>query len=392
MKILLYSGTLQTCPPEGYGAEVATWDLAEALVKLGHEVLLAAPRGSKTPGRGALVEVSKTTPDQVGPNWLEVEWLESLRIVEEWAREVDVVHDLSCSVSLHHAACTGRRVDPSWTGSPAVCATPHLYTQNGIAWYEPRSSRHNVVVVSEAAYKLAREGRDEWAGTTLEGARHPPLDAARIVRYGCDTEFYRPSLEAPDSKLIAYVGRPHPHKGLLYITEVAKLRPDLQFVCAWRAATREQRLYDGDFRKLVGASALHNVEVLDLPTDPIDHHRMKRDLVAQASVFLHPAIYVDACPRGVIEAQACGTPVVAFRRGGAPELTFSGRTSVLVPAPREVPAAIPDATRALAAALDVAAGLDRAKVREWALATLTRERMAEDYVNLYKRVLCGARW
>ncbi|MDP3767650.1 MAG: glycosyltransferase, partial [Dehalococcoidia bacterium] len=211
MKILLFSGTLQVCPPHGYGAEVATWDLAEALGKLGHEVLLAAPPGSKTPTRGHLVEVPKTTPDQRSPNWLEVEWKAAFELAQGAAREVDVVHDLSCSVALHRAACAGGGIDPTWRGSPPRCAVPHLYTQNGISWYEPRSSRHNVIVVSSAAQASAVQGRDEWADTVLEGARHPPLESSRVVRYGCDTNFYRPSLEGYEKTLVAYVGRPHPH-------------------------------------------------------------------------------------------------------------------------------------------------------------------------------------
>lgn len=392
MKILLFSGTLQVCPPEGYGAEVATWDLAEALGQLGHEVFLAAPAGSLTPKRGRLVEVPRTTSDQRSPNWLEVEWRAAFELVKSAAHAVDVVHDLSCSVALHRVACAGGEINPAWTGSPLKCTVPHLYTQNGIAWYEPRSSRHNVVVVSNAAQALSVDGCDEWADTMLEGARQPALATSRVVRYGCDTNFYRPSMEGHEKDLIAYVGRPHPHKGILYLLEVARLRPDLQFTCAWRATTAEHRKYADAFYRQLKVSGLRNVDILTLPEDPSDHHKMKRDLMATAAVLLHPAVYVDSCPRTVAEAQACGTPVVAFQRGGVPEITFPGRTSVLVPPTRIAPDIDIDAARELAAALDIARQLDRIKIRAWAVATLSRERMAQDYLQLYKAVVAGGRW
>jgi len=372
VRVGLYSGSLQTCPPEGYGAEVATWDLACGLSALGHEVVLAAPAGSSTPSRGELLVTQRKNPDS--DDWPAAECAEAPGIVQAFrARGARVIHDLSCSGAVHSAACLGR-----------ACA--HLYTANGISWVGPEV-RHNVVVVSAAAREAARAGWGAWHGTSLDGANgivEPKLDPLAVVRYGCDTDFYSPRAVVPNRAL--YLGRPHAQKGLDLIPRVARLLPAWEFVCAWRAESNDHRRGEAEFLRDV--QGLQNVRVHVLPEGE-EHHTAKRDLLASAAVLLHPAVYLDACPRTVIEAQSCGVPVAAFERGGVPEIIYPGRTGALALFPPGMfsDAAMRCAAESLAHAVLEAAKLDRVRVREWALLTLSRERMARSYLALYTALL-----
>jgi glycosyltransferase involved in cell wall biosynthesis len=80
----------------------------------------------------------------------------------------------------------------------------------------------------------------------------------------------------------------------------------------------------------------------------------------------------------VVEAMACGTPVVAFRRGSMPELIDHGTTGLLV-----------DDMEQAVAAVALAAELDRPQIRERALSRFGRDRMVDDYLAAYTLFLNG---
>ena len=380
MRIGIYSGILQRCPPDGYGAEVATWDLAAALGDRGHTVLLAAPRGSRVPKGGELIETAFCDPVDGTAGWVSKEETDARGVVEIFrSHRVDLIHDLSCGAFAYEQAC---RV-----------GIPSIYTLNGISWRR-RPPYHNLVTVSVAARTAAEGGWDHWHGTDLEGSDGSPglaLRETRVVRYGCDLEFYRPAATW-EKRLVVYVGRPHPHKGLGLLPLVARLLPEWRFVAAWSAVESGHREAARRFREEF--SGVPNLEIVDLPPPGPGHHEAKRDLLASAAVALHPATYIDACPRTVIEAQACGVPVVAFRRGGVPELVHDLLSGVLAPFPIGFPSdeACVAGARALAGAVVGTETLRREYVRRWAVSVHGRDRMARDYERLYTTAVTGGGW
>jgi len=78
----------------------------------------------------------------------------------------------------------------------------------------------------------------------------------------------------------------------------------------------------------------------------------------------------------MIEAMACGTPVIAFRRGSVPEIVEDGVTGFIVNNEDEAAQAAAAVSR-----------LDRARVRRVFEARFTAHRMAEDYLNVYRRLI-----
>src|SRR5262249_61969126 len=104
------------------------------------------------------------------------------------------------------------------------------------------------------------------------------------------------------------------------------------------------------------------------------------EAMARASVVLYPARWDEPFGLAAAEAQACGTPVIAFRRGGLGEVIVDGVTGFLVP---------PDDIRAAAAAVSKAAGISRLACREHAETRLDLELSLDAHERLYRRVAGG---
>ena len=104
------------------------------------------------------------------------------------------------------------------------------------------------------------------------------------------------------------------------------------------------------------------------------------EAMARAAVVLYPARWDEPFGLAAAEAQACGTPVVAFRRGGLSEVIMDGVTGFLVP---------PDDVRAAAEAVSKVAGISRPACREHAEGQLDLELSLDAHERLYRRVAGG---
>ncbi len=98
-----------------------------------------------------------------------------------------------------------------------------------------------------------------------------------------------------------------------------------------------------------------------------------------AAALLHPIAFAEPFGLSVVEAMACGTPVIAFRRGSMPEVIDEGVTGFIVD---DVPGAV--------AAVSSAAALDRRAVAARAAERFGVDRMVEQYLAAYRKVLASS--
>ena len=104
------------------------------------------------------------------------------------------------------------------------------------------------------------------------------------------------------------------------------------------------------------------------------------EAIARAAVVLYPARWDEPFGLAAAEAQACGTPVIAFRRGGLGEVIMDGVTGCLVP---------PDDVQAAAEAVSKVAGISRAACRKHAEGQLDLELSLDAHERLYRRLAGG---
>ena len=175
-----------------------------------------------------------------------------------------------------------------------------------------------------------------------------------------------PFVEQPDDYLVL-VARIIPTKGIAEAIRIAKaagerlhIVGDVNDYVPWTRAYFEEQVkphLDGD--QIKHTPALPNVEVLEL--------------VSHAKGFLFPLQGEEPFGMTVLEAMACGTPVITMPRGSMPELVEDGTSGFVVESEAEATAAIPKL-----------ASLDRHAVRAHVESRFTHERMVDGYERVYR--------
>ncbi len=102
----------------------------------------------------------------------------------------------------------------------------------------------------------------------------------------------------------------------------------------------------------------------------------KSEFLGNATALLFPIAWPEPFGLAMIEAMACATPVIAFRRASVPEIVDDGITGFIV-----------DSEEQAAEAATCLGRLDRARVRRVFEERFTARRMAEDYLNVYRRLI-----
>lgn len=192
--------------------------------------------------------------------------------------------------------------------------------------------------------------------------RHPRLHYAATVHHGIDTAAFGPSTEPGDHLL--FFGRIHPDKGTAHAIEVARR--------AGRRLDIAGIIQDEDYFRTEVAPHLDDTHVRYLgPVGSAD----RVAVLGGAHALLHLVDFDEPFGYSVVEAMACGTPVIAHRRGSMPEIIDHGRTGLLV-----------SGIEAAVAATVAVDGLDREAIRRTAVERFDVGRMIDEYVAVYRMV------
>jgi glycosyltransferase involved in cell wall biosynthesis len=172
----------------------------------------------------------------------------------------------------------------------------------------------------------------------------------------------------PKGDYLAFLGRISPEKGPDRAIEIAA-RAGMKLKIAAKIDRVDQAYWDETVAPMIAAHP--NVEYIGEINES-----QKADFLGNARALLFPIDWPEPFGLVMIEAMACGTPVIAFRCGSVPEVITPGKSGFIVKTPDE----------AIEALAKVEA-LDRTKVRESFEKRFTVERMAQDYLAVYRGLL-----
>ncbi len=334
MRIAMLAPIAWRTPPRHYGP----WErivslLTEGLVKRGVEVTLFATKDSET---SAVLRSVAPRPYEEDKTLDPKVW-ECLHISKlyESADDFDLIHNHFDFLPLSYSGLTNTPTLTTIHGFSSQKILPVYKKYNGKAYY---------VSISDAD-------------------RSPELTYLATVYHGIDLESFTYKDRAGDYLL--FFGRIHPDKGTLEAIKIA---------------TQSKR-------DLVLAGIIQDEEYFRSEIEPrLDGRRIKyigsvgpekrNELLGNSLALLHPIQFEEPFGLSVVEANACGTPVLAYPRGSMPEIIVNGVNGFLVQ----------DESSAVEA-VERIREISRAECRKIAETRFSRDRMVDEYIKLYRQIV-----
>jgi len=339
LRIAQVSPLYESVPPTGYGGteRVVSW-LTEALVEAGHDLVLFASGDSQTkaelvPCAPRALRLDPTTPDPIAAHVVMLEEAFSR------AREFDVIHTHVDYLGFPFARRASCPVVTTLHGRLDLPSLVPVFREYG---------EQRVVSISDHQREPLADAR--WQATIHHGL--PP-----------DLYQFRPG----GGGYLAFLGRISPEKRVDRAIEIA-LRAGWPLKIAAKIDANDRAYYEREIEPLLAHPRVEYVgELCD---------SQKNAFLGDAVAVLFPIDWPEPFGLIMIEALACGTPVIAWPHGSVPEVLEDGVSGYLC-------TEIDEAVRAV----ERIGALDRRRCRAEFERRFTAERMARDYVAVYERML-----
>ncbi|MEX0750821.1 MAG: glycosyltransferase family 4 protein [Dehalococcoidia bacterium] len=343
MRILQLAPLWESVPPPAYGGtEYVVSLLTEELVKRGHDVTLAASGDSTTSARlFASYDRSLRSADDLTDR-SPYDW-QHIASALRHGRDFDIIHNHAGEPAMVMSALVG---------VPILTTMHCLLTSDTRFIWERYGGAYNTISRSQHHHVLRFEGPARFLGHVYNSV---------------DVDSF--PFEPTKGSDLLFLGRMAPEKGPHLAIDVAK-RLGMRLIMAGKVDRYDRTFFENVIRERIDGEQIVYVGEADAS--------QKRKLYGKAKCVLMPLTWEE--PFGLVmpEAMACGTPVIALRRGAAPELIAHGRTGYVVDTVDEMVEAVRDVGR-----IDPASC--RAHVREH----FSPVAMAEEYERLYETLVAG---
>lgn len=338
MRIAMLSPIAWRTPPRHYGPwERVVSLLTEGLVVRGVDVTLFATLDSITAARLRGVCPRGYAEDSS----LDPKVWECLHIAEvfESAEEFDLIHNHFDFLPLSYSGLVKTPVLTTIHGFSSPRILPVYKKYNGTTYY---------VSISNAD-------------------RSPELHYVATVYHGIDIENF--TFQPEPGEYLLFFGRIHHDKGAREAIEIAR-RSGRKLILA--GIIQDQEYFQSQVEPFLDGKEVTYIGSVG----PAERDR----LLGEAFALVHPINFNEPFGLSVVEAMACGTPVIAFPRGSMPEIIRDGENGFLV-------STVDEAVKAV----EKIPSLDRLHCRRWVERRFTAERMVEDYLEVYRLVLEASR-
>lgn len=339
MRIAQIAPLVERVPPKTYGGtERVVHALTEELVKRGHEVTLFATADSETsahlqPMYPRSLREARVN-DLYGANY---PTLLSMGVAYRMQDQFDIIHDHLGPMSLPIA---------EFADVPVVTTMHGPFTIENRRLYQ---TFRRPVVATISHSQLRHAGSINHAG---------------MVHNGLIFDDY-PFQKDPEGYLLC-VGRLTPEKGIHLAIEVAK-ELDMRLIIAAKLEAMNQNYFDNYIRPGL-SGRIEWIGEVDM--------NQRNELMSKALCFLHPAMWREPFGLTIIEAQACGCPVIAFDRGAMSEVIKNGETGFVVDDVEEMTEAI----------LNIGT-IDRRVCRDYARREFNAAHMTDGYEQIYNKLV-----
>lgn len=334
MKVAILSPVAWRTPPRHYGPwEQVASNITEGLVERGVDVTLFATKDSLTKGKlDGIIERGYEEDKEIDPKVAECLHIGYLM---EKAAEFDLIHNHFDFLPLTYSR---------------LIKTPMVTTIHGF-------SSPKIIPV----YK--RYNRWNYYVSISHADRSPELDYIATVYNGIDKSLF--TLREKPGDYLLYFGRIHHDKGTWEAIQIAK-KAGMKLILAGIIQ------YKDYFEEKVAPFLNDNDIVYVGSAGP----EKRNELLGNAYALLHPINFNEPFGLSVAEAMFCGTPVIAFNKGSMKELVVDGKTGFLVTSIDEAVEKIP-----------LILNIDRLYCRAWAEKNFSKEKMVDDYLKVYRKIL-----
>lgn len=325
-------------PPKGYGGiERVVALLTEELVARGHDITLFASGDSVT--SATLCSVLDKAPGWQGRRVLADEMFHEAAAFLR-AGDFDIVHD-HCWFGAYFGAFAA--------GATPVVTTLHL------PW--GTDGRRSHALIGDRVHRVAVSHHQR--------AANPDVTWAGTIHHGIDLAAH--PFQADKDDYLTFVGRTVAEKGPEFAVMAAQQAGRHLKMVVKRAEPQEREHWDRVVAPLLNGTE----EIVDEPP-----HEVKVEIVGRSAGLLFPIRWDEPFGLVMVEAMACGTPVIAFDRGSVPEVVEHGVTGFVV-----------SDLEAMVTAVTKLAGLAPTACRERVRQLFSVSAMASGYERLF-RSLC----
>jgi glycosyltransferase involved in cell wall biosynthesis len=338
MRIAQVSPLFEAVPPKLYGGtERAVYSLTEELVAMGHDVTLFASGDSVTSATLAPMRQEALRLDPTVMDWVAA-YMRMIELIYRRADEFDILH---FHIDYFPLALFSRQ------------RTPFLTTLHGR--------------LDLKEFKEIYELYPDAPFVSISNSQRKPiprLNWVRTVLHGMPAKLLMP--QPVQQSYCAFLGRISPEKGIDKAIRIAG-RAGMKLKIAAKVDNADKAYFESQIKPLLSQGHVEFIGEIDDSQKPA--------FLSGAHALLFPIDWPEPFGLVMIEAMACGTPVIAFNCGSVPEVMDDGLTGFIVNNEDEAVAAI-----------DRLGELDRGKVRQQFERRFTARRMAQDYLDQYQEL------
>lgn len=342
MRIAQLSNLFESVPPKKYGGiERIVYDVTEELINRGHDVTLFATGDSKT--RAKLVSVAPKPMRELGVRFPEMYALLTLRELTKRSSEFDIIHS--------HMSEWAITFDEIFKSPLVTTLHGRLDVKEFLEVYRATKGTP-LVSISDSQRKPV-----------------PDLNYVATVYNGIRIEDF--PFGNHRGKYLAFLGRISPEKGTHLAIQVAR-KLGMNLKIAAKIDKLDQEYFEKEIKAHIDGREIEYIGEVD--------YQQKGSFLKNAKALLALIQWEEPFGLFFIEAMACGTPVIAWKHGSAPEIIKHGVTGFIVESLEEAVEAVKN--------IDA---IDRQACRDHVANNFSVKQMVDGYEKVYKKVIAEYR-